>query len=160
MINVCPLIGSLVRRQRLSEPPWLSASSPPSTEELRTASSRPSWRPDSPCTHTHTELPWWPQTETHTCGDGYHGDRLTCTRHCETDPGCPPRSAGRPTHTHTQRSVAVVRSGAVCIFECIKVSHHLPSCGSHVVSLCQPLLILRICCVLTHTHRMSLSGSV
>lgn len=49
--------GMRVRGQHLSELPWLSASSPPSTEEPRTASARPSWRPDSPWMHhadTHT----------------------------------------------------------------------------------------------------------
>jgi len=35
--------------------------------------------------------------------------RLTCTRRCETDPGCPPQSAGRPENTHD----AAVRSSAV-----------------------------------------------
>lgn len=43
--------GMRVRGQHLSELPWLSASSPPSTEEPRTASARPSWRPDSPWMH-------------------------------------------------------------------------------------------------------------
>lgn len=35
-------------------------------------------------------------THTLTYAGGYHGGRLTCTRHCGTDPGCPPQSAGRP----------------------------------------------------------------
>lgn len=45
-------------------------------------------------------------TDRHPCGDRGGDIVLTYIHHCETDPECPPRSAGRPdqTHTHTQMS--------------------------------------------------------
>lgn len=53
-------------------------------------------------------------TDRHPCGDRGGDIVLTYIHHCETDPECPPRSAGRPdqTHTHTHRC-HMVHLGAI-----------------------------------------------
>lgn len=151
--------------------------------------------------------------------DRWADDIFTCTHRCETNPGCPLLSVGRPEHTYT----SVLHSNAVvCVvflarkqlkqhpWACwrtvvlqyvwckgklmgtmslhpvhykhlvhskdfrlldnelkditsqwvwVLFSYHLPSCRSHVMSLCQPLLILCIGCILTHTHTRYLQCS-
>lgn len=62
-------------------------------------------------------------TDRHPCGDRGGDIVLTYIHHCETDPECPPRSAGRPDQTHTQMSHGAFRCNHIwCLWHCIALT--------------------------------------
>lgn len=93
------------------------------------------------------------------CGAGYYGDGvpsdslvfITARQILDVLFN---QQVGLNTHK-LQWCVQVQQSvGKFCVLCSVIRPHHLPPCRSHVVSLCQPLLIFRICRILKHTHTL------